>query len=39
MVVLRSFRPKELDKTLQEWSEGGDGRGGTDVVRIDWAAF
>ena len=25
-------RAKELDKTLQEWSEGGDGRGGCDIV-------
>ena len=26
------FRTKELDKTLKEWQEGGDGQAGVDVV-------
>lgn len=28
----RGVKPKELEKTLWEWQEGGDGNGGVDIV-------
>lgn len=32
--ITNSYRPKELEKTLREWQEGGDGIGGVDIVSV-----